>query len=281
LAAEANQVSDNNQRGSKDSPLDISGQVATSVEGEITTKKAANEAAADAKYRDEQSSNEWLNLRLTIASIAISAVLTVITGLLALFTWKLWTETGRLVSGAEDTAKRQLRAYVGVDEISFNLPHILIPGWKAPDPLPPDGYVFEDFILITVRNFGATPAYELRVMANWQPIKPFGAVVSPDFVFTDHAGPLRPSASQVLDRDQTFPATIKVKDLTGFQAAQNRIESLYVYGYVAYTDVYGRRWHRHFCYVWEPWRNEGHRFTPHTENNDETYEGERQPKMPA
>src|SRR5438105_15050671 len=76
-----------------------------------------------------------------------------VTFLLFVATLALWWSTRRLVSGAEFTAKRQLRAYVNV----------------AVARASPQGDLFRYYV--EVKNFGQTPAYDvtLRYGIRWCP----------------------------------------------------------------------------------------------------------------
>ncbi|HVJ40008.1 MAG TPA: hypothetical protein VM639_00870 [Dongiaceae bacterium] len=65
--------------------------------------------------------------------------------LVAAFTAALWAATWRLVKGADDTAKHQLRAYIGIERVSGAT------GARE---------IIES---IEIRNFGNTPAYNLRI----------------------------------------------------------------------------------------------------------------------
>ena len=44
---------------------------------------------------------------------------------------------------------------------------------------------------------------------------------------------------------------------------------LYIYGHVDYTDIYGSRWQRNFCYAWEPWSAHNNGFTAYQQHNNE------------
>lgn len=71
-------------------------------------------------------------------------VLCGVTAILAAYTALLWGATGRLVKGADETAKRQLRAYPGITGATID--------------------IIDDKIQIAVviENFSATPAYKFR-----------------------------------------------------------------------------------------------------------------------
>ena len=65
----------------------------------------------------------------------------------------------RQVAVMEGSERRQLRAYVGVDKIAIECPGLNNPDYK-PEPLDIPGLIHHDFIVITIKNFGQTPAYD-------------------------------------------------------------------------------------------------------------------------
>ena len=87
----------------------------------------------------------------TVVALAIIA-LALVTGSQAVFTARLWRSTRRLAETGEATAHRQLRAYVGVSNITYEPP---IEG-QTPR------------VIITLRNFGSTPAYKLAIAVDAQ-----------------------------------------------------------------------------------------------------------------
>jgi hypothetical protein len=87
----------------------------------------------------------------TVVALAIIA-LALVTGSQAVFTARLWRSTRRLAETGEATAHRQLRAYVGVSNITYEPP---IEG-QTPR------------VIITIRNFGSTPAYKLAIAVDAQ-----------------------------------------------------------------------------------------------------------------
>jgi hypothetical protein len=89
----------------------------------------------NASHGGEEASEYWtlLGRRLKITDT-----------LLVLFTFTLWWSTRGLVNGAEETARRELRAYVFVAQTKIIDP-------DGPDPLGE----------IMINNFGKTPAYDV------------------------------------------------------------------------------------------------------------------------
>jgi hypothetical protein len=71
-------------------------------------------------------------------------------------------------ANAKETAERQLQAYVGVERMDLKAADLNDSNYK-PAPRTP-GYVLRDFLLVTLKNYGLTPAYDLRIWVNWQPM---------------------------------------------------------------------------------------------------------------
>jgi hypothetical protein len=91
----------------------------------------------DAKCCDSKPEKDWWHELRTDPVATFTALLTVVTAL-------LWWATRRLVKGAEDTAERQLRAYLFIDEAQ-----LIVSDAAAT-------------VASTIRNFGQTPAKRIR-----------------------------------------------------------------------------------------------------------------------
>lgn len=122
---------------------------ATSQNGKQEQKKEANSDKRGTKdvplvvemistHENNKSINEELIAYGTLA-------LAIVTAFLAWFTFRLWKATGKLVVGAENTAERQLRAYIlhnNDEEMDHNGGRIKV--------------------TVRIKNFGQTPAHKLR-----------------------------------------------------------------------------------------------------------------------
>ncbi|MEA3179418.1 MAG: hypothetical protein QOI59_2941 [Gammaproteobacteria bacterium] len=148
---------------------------------------------------------------------AATIALALITGTLAFYTAKLWRATRRLVESGEGTAQRQLRAYVGVSEVAYEEQ---IDG-RAPR------------VSITIRNFGATPAYKLAVAADAQ------------IAFSVDQVPVATSTSKTLGHlppgvELRIPrsAVMSIGAAPGYEVgtAHSRV---FVYGCIEYVDTFG------------------------------------------
>jgi hypothetical protein len=211
---------------------------------------------------------DWKPEAVTAAATIALAVLTLV---LAFGTLFLWRATRALVRGADDTSQRQLRAYVGVERIKLNGAGLSDPAYKPVDTTAA-GYVHRDFLEVILKNFGLTPAYDMRLWVNWQPM-PYPQRLPDVFKYPDHGAtsPDQPGptlSQNILHKDQAHTGTIAIFDLRPFISTQRQETMLYIYGHIDYRDIYGKRWQATFCQSWEPWSSAGE-FVPYTEHNDE------------
>lgn len=150
--------------------------------------------------------------------VFFTLLLVICTAFLALYTKKLWSATTSLVTGAADTAQKQLRAYVCVSsaKISFEIA-------GAPE------------VQVVLKNCGQTPAHDLRCWIHiWiedYPLKVLLPVPPSDF----------PMAVSVLEPGGHLLSAIK-KDPPVRPCALALLGTpqgtVYVYGQVTYKDVF-------------------------------------------
>ncbi len=161
-------------------------------------------------------------------------LLALFNGLLVLYTYRLWIATRDLVEGAENTAKRQLRAYVWIDKTQPS-PNI--------DAVP--------FIVATeIRNTGSTPAHDVRCFTE---LLPFDHPLPVGFTFKqppqEIPGPhyvVNPGSTHFVrtSPDEVFTDDIKT-------AIRNGTKRLYFWGVVRYRDAFKQeRWSK-FRFYWD------------------------------
>lgn len=150
--------------------------------------------------------------------IAVAAVaLVLLTGALAFYTANLWRATRRLIENGEASARRQLRAYVGVSEVVVE------------EQI--EGYAPQ--VSITLKNFGATPAYKLAVAADAQIA--FAVDQVPVATSTCKTlGHLPPGLELRIPR----PAVLSIGTAPG-DAVDTAYSRIFVYGCVEYVDTFG------------------------------------------
>jgi hypothetical protein len=150
--------------------------------------------------------------------MAVAAVaMVLLTGALAFYTANLLRATRKLIENGEASARRQLRAYVGVSEVAFEEQ---IEG-HAPR------------VSITLKNFGATPSYKLAVAADAQIA--FAVDQVPVATSTCKTlGYLPPGLELRIAR----PAVLSIVMAPGDEV-DTAYSRIFVYGCVEYVDTFG------------------------------------------
>jgi hypothetical protein len=194
---------------------------------------AADSAPAPSTLRNPSSSDRVPVLveavpmpRVPIVEVKIEhwkegfdATLAVGTVLLAIATIGLWRSTQKLVVGADQTARLELRAYVNVSDV-------------AQERLP-----FKDTVVVSVHftNFGRTPAYKVECWAGVQYQDPPGdghAPVGNELL----QGPWTLGANAVMTQGAETPKPVPIE-------LERRIlegnAAIVVFGQVRYEDVFG------------------------------------------
>jgi hypothetical protein len=154
----------------------------------------------------------------TIALAVITAGLAAATAVLARFTWKLWRSTKDLVEEGNETARRELRAYVALREASIHN--------FAVDEKPE--------IHLKLTNYGRTPAYRLRVTLDTN-IRPDAGELPTLQEVTQAAGHLAPGADF-----QSLKTPEWIVSRQQYFALQTPSHTLFVYGIVRYVDTFGQ-----------------------------------------
>lgn len=165
------------------------------------------------------------------------------TGLLAFVTAGLIYVGFRQEIHLRDTAKKELRAYLGYEHT----------------PLVKDEH--RRIVAIPrINNFGKTPATEVTM---WVKIE---EGETPTFAYGDAH-----SVNQRLLPGQAFSVWLKDAELNLLFAADNTVarKPVFLYGMVEYGDIYTRRWRMRFCFRYEPKQPQPHHFIAYHEHNDE------------
>jgi hypothetical protein len=167
--------------------------------------------------------------------------LAVITFFLAIFTGGLWYHTYKLVRGAEDAAKIELRAYIGIKDIADE----------------------KEGFRITYRNGGLTPAKKVFIRAGY---KVDGPGLTKEEIIK--------RADSFLYRDDIFGIASKDVDrsfvipIAHDSWPSMRIVDTHVNGIINYKDVFGEKHGVVFQFrVSLPFPNEGWRFTATIEDD--------------
>lgn len=163
----------------------------------------------------EPDKSGWVVARMT-------ALLALVTGVLAFFTYRLWRSTSNLVREGHQTAQRELRAYVFPFQFEKIIPRV---GNNTFAPTE---------VSILIHNFGKTPAYQLRVAAK--------AEISTSMEHLELVTDTGPVLGH-LAPDATHPAIVPIIPAippAGSGSEGDTAKSiLYVHGRVTYIDAFG------------------------------------------
>jgi hypothetical protein len=171
-------------------------------------------------------------------------VLMVFTGILGGATFLLWRDTRRLATGAEETAERQLRAYVIVDACRAVAIEDGSPGESHTPITVPKRVV----AIVEYKNSGQTPAYQVRVDAEAEIM---------DWPLDEKRLDFHPTnagSKTILGRDHE--REIRVDELSAsrvsmatYAALRDGQKAFVVWGVITYVDIFGesrRTTFRHF-----------------------------------
>lgn len=147
--------------------------------------------------------------------------------LVAAFTAALWIATWRLVSGADGTAKHQLRAYIGIEEITCQMKANVVRH------------------RIKIKNFGLTPAYQI--------VTRHKAITSKNF---DHdyseidakkliIGVMMPGATLLMNIENPIGSEFTKSDVHSGKAKP------ITWGTIRYKDAFGNQRHTGFRFYVE------------------------------
>jgi hypothetical protein len=227
---------------------------------EVNSKNETNAHEASEKISEQSVTREWLK--------KLCEPMTVVTLLLFGATVALYSATRNLVQDASDTAKRQLRAYVGITIKDIQC------GTCDLQSVPPleVGMQVKDVVIFNVKNYGLTPARNVNARVNQLP-KLWPQYLPDDFTFADL--PIPPVFDQPVTRYLIYPqqeiAATWPASRNNMIAAQNKKAILFFYGHVDYADAFGAEHHTLFCMLWQPWESvdSGRRFPPCDRHNEE------------
>lgn len=166
------------------------------------------------------------------------------------------------VKTAADTAKRQLRAYLTVSNIKIECSNCKKKdGWETPKNVRP-----EPRILLTVKNSGATPAYNVQTCSGAERTEP-DTFLPADFPFscektcnTCPVNNIAPGAEATI---------ILHLDLGDMMMASAGFKRLFYFGTISFTDTFGSSRKRPFCWYSQGSSGEGIDCPYHNSPNDD------------
>jgi hypothetical protein len=143
------------------------------------------------------------------------------------------------VKVAKDTAQKQLRAYLGFDEVQIE-DHPGIPS---------------NTLHVVIKNYGQTPAHNVTFWAQFKKFPPHlpgdNFELSDDFDYptavpSNNASPMGSIYLNPTEKNDSFNSA--APDIDVFNDGYNLLFSTYVYGELSYTDIYNVTHVRPFCF---------------------------------
>lgn len=166
--------------------------------------------------------------------------LTYVTGALAVFTLMLWIATYCLFREGKHTARRQLRAYVMIDKC-------LVRGTKT------QGGLHEDWINLTLKNFGQTPA---KNISYWIEMAAKSAKAPTRLIRQNST---KDAKIEAIAPGSEFITKCEIPLLDGGNDIRGGVNALYVFGAITYFDVFDdeRTTEFRFSRSGEGWTSDG------------------------
>jgi len=246
--------------------------------------KAANEDANGATSKHEQAQqsfgNRFLDFTLTDALIAVFTVV------LAAVGYKQWIALSQSVKVGEKAADAatqtvrtmdattvtQLRAYIGVTDISLKKPDGPVADMKPIEMVP--GARNPLYIHLEFKNGGQTPAYEVNCHLNWQPVG-LHQRLPKDFAYKDYDTTSKAGVGPVVSKYTLMPGNPSSFDVGLDVPTMQKVFrgdcSIFFYGHIDYIDVFKNARITEFCFFYWPSKDgHGEAFTTYTEHNNAT-----------
>lgn len=235
------------QRGTENAPV-----VVKVMPPDNAAAKEKEEAAREEQKTAIEHRNAIVNIVMAVSTVVI-----------------VFFTAGLFITGRR-TSRQQLRAYLGISGFEFKCPNENNPDFR-PDTIK-SGDVFDDFVYVTMKNHGATPASDVHV---WCAVErgPFLAKLPKDRNTTTRAQsqtvPTVESRATV-SPGQTYSSRVWMSYPQWIGEAKRKEVTLHIYGAVMYNDIFLHEQTTWFCYIYEPWHEAGDRFIPYERGNKAT-----------
>jgi hypothetical protein len=161
---------------------------------------------------------------------------------------------------ADDSEKRSLRAYIGIENEKF-----VLNCDACDDPTKQTdfakGFTDNNALFMEIKNYGHTPAFDATGSFNWKDA-PYGNELPPDFTYADGANARTPGTVFVINpQERSHGGDLLDAGVVDFiKRARNHQITLYLYGHIDYTDVFKCRNVLKFCFRYAPDAKPAHSF---------------------
>jgi hypothetical protein len=205
------------------SHVEVTQQEADLSAREVKQSKDCTNCQPKTKQDEEEGTEFWppfLGYRLKVTDTLVAAF----TALLFVATYALFVATRNLVSGADRTAERQLRAYIYVQKTKLTFANNI---WDHS---------------FRIKNFGMTPAHNVRLVSNTEVVDwNDGAPTIPRPTEVVVLGSMAPNGD-FFDNENVIDGNVTIAEL------QNETKAVFLVGVVTYDTVFGGPHQTNFRY---------------------------------
>jgi hypothetical protein len=193
------------------------------------------EKADDSYYRacNDAPFGSAVNFAINYFTPVIDDPVALFTACLFAATVMLWLVTQRILKDAGETSRKQLRAYIGIEETSTAI---------TPSGPEADWPIFN----IVFKNAGPTPAHDIigRIDALVKKLPLAESLEFTSVVIPRPFGSVGPNGSFHMRLTWESPLNDIFKE-----AIANRQLAIFIFGDVQYTDIFGKDWKTEFVVV--------------------------------
>jgi hypothetical protein len=165
---------------------------------------------------------------------------------------RLADEAKRSADAAVDTERRELRAYLGVDNPELHCPLCLTTDPTKPIEIRPED-ILSNMVILYLHNGGRTPAYNVNGRGVLWEID-FGQQLPKAFDFFDNSALNFTPGSATLNPGQRHPAHFIMgeEEILRIARAHAHKATVFFYGHISYADVFGAQLSTPFCFQYLP-----------------------------
>jgi hypothetical protein len=147
------------------------------------------------------------------------------------------------VNIASATAKRQLRAYLGITIVTFECPNCLDKRWT-----PPKRGLPEVVMITKVKNFGATPAYQVHTCTGLY-LAESGGFPPDDFTY-DCGEFCKTCPRSTIAPGEEATIVIEIDAKSVMLSARN-LNRMFNFGTISFVDTFGQERNLPFCWYYQ------------------------------
>jgi hypothetical protein len=219
-------------------------------------------AAAIASYDENRDAHErqrsrqdTINIRVIAATGAFALIAALAAAVSSIISSGQLEQSRRSADISEQSAERQLRAYIGIIDVIIKCSLCDSFDAKGLPAKIPISQRLENVVTMTIQNGGITPAYNVIGIDTWMPM-PFSKDLPKGFDYSikEERDPDIPPGAGMLNPGEKGPSPgpLFVRDIPLIVRARKHEISLFYYGEIVYVDIFEKTRRTPFCYRYIP-----------------------------